>query len=567
MKRCLDIFVAGVGILVLSPLMALVSIIIFFSMGRPILFRQKRAGLHGKPFVLFKFRSMLESENDRGEVLPDEKRLTRIGKFLRGTSLDELPEFWNVLRGHMSLVGPRPLPMEYLKRYTPGQKKRHSVQPGLTGWAQVNGRNGLSWEKKFEYDIWYVSHWSLWLDIKILFLTMIRVIERQGISNSGHVTMPEFTGSPLSMSSPSIDENDVRAVTAVLKSKVLSLGPKADEFERQMAKYVGTKHAIAVSSGTAALHLIVKALGIGSGDEVLVPSFTFAASVNPILFEGATPVFVDINSETYTLDPKDLESKITPRTKALMAVDIFGHPVEWDEILGICKEHRLKIIDDSCEALGSKYREKSVGQFGEAAAFAFYPNKQITTGEGGMVVTNDDKVADFTRSVRNQGRDEMNEWLVHSRMGYNYRMDELSAALGVSQLRRIDEFLAKRERVAHLYTKRLQEFDWISPPVVKPYVQMSWFVYVITLAEGIDRDGVIQKLGERGIPSRAYFPPIHLQPYWQKRGKKRSVLPITESIARRTVALPFHNDLSESQVDFVVQTLRDSVQTGDSLAA
>lgn len=358
------------------------------------------------------------------------------------------------------------------------------------------------------------------------------------------------------MSAPDITEEDVRAVAEVVRSGRLALGPKTEEFERLVGDYVGVKHAVAVSSGTAALHLIVKALGIGPGDEVLVPSFTFVASANVILYEGATPVFVDIEPETYNLDPKDLERMITPRTKAIMVVDVFGHPAEWDDILRIGEKYGLKVIDDSCEALGAEYKGRKLGQFGDAAAFAFYPNKQMTTGEGGIIVTDDPEIARLCRSLRNQGRGEMGSWLEHERLGYNYRMTEMSAALGVSQLKRIEELLNKRERVARIYTERLAGLDFLRPPVVRPYVRMSWFVYVITLAEGLHRDPVMKAMAEEGIPTRGYFSPVHLQPYIREQlGTKEGMLPVTESAAQRTIALPFHSNLTEAEVDLVVEAL------------
>ena len=358
------------------------------------------------------------------------------------------------------------------------------------------------------------------------------------------------------MSSAEITDRDIQAVVAVLRSGRLALGPQTRAFEAALADFVGTQHAIAVNSGTSGLHLIVRALGLGPGDEVLVPSFTFAASVNAILFEGATPVFVDIEPETYNLDPADLARKVTPRTKAIMAVDIFGHPAEWDAILEVAAHHGLHVIDDSCEALGAAYKGRKLGTFGDAATFAFYPNKQITTGEGGMIVTDDDEIAGLCRSMRNQGRDAMGAWLEHVRLGYNYRMTEMSAALGVTQLPRLPSFMAKRARVAALYTERLASVDWARPPVVREHVTMSWFVYVVTLAEGLQRDAVIAGLAARGIPARGYFAPIHTQPYIREMfGDLSGTLPVTENIARRTLALPFHNDLSEGEIDRVVTAL------------
>ncbi len=365
------------------------------------------------------------------------------------------------------------------------------------------------------------------------------------------------------MSAPDLDESDFAAVMEVLRSGRLALGPRAWEFEERMSEYIGVKHAVAVSSGTAGLHLLVRALGIGSGDEVLVPSFTFAASVNAILYEGARPVFVEVEPETYTLDPEDVLRKITARTRAIMVVDTFGHPAEWDEILAIADRFGLLLIDDACEALGAVYRDKKVGRFGNGAVFAFYPNKQITTGEGGMVVTEDGELAEKLRSLRNQGRGKMSSWLEHELLGYNYRMDEMSAALGASQLCRIEHFLLKREKVAAQYTERLRQFDWVKTPVVKPHVRMSFFVYVVELAEGLDRDIVIRGLKEHGIPARGYFSPVHLMPYIREKfGFRGGELPVTERISRRTLALPFHNNLTEDEVQEVVEALQEVVERG-----
>jgi perosamine synthetase len=365
---------------------------------------------------------------------------------------------------------------------------------------------------------------------------------------------------PIHMSFPDMDEADVKAVLEVLPTGRLSIGPKIEEFERAVAAYAGVPYAVGMSSGTAALHVAVKALGIGPGDEVLVPSFTFAASVNVILYERATPVFVDVEPDTYNLDPADLERKVTPRTRAIMAVDVFGHPVEWDRVLEVARRHGLAVIDDSCEALGAEYRGTRLGSLGDAAAFAFYPNKQITTGEGGMLVTSDERIARVARSLRNQGRAEMGAWLEHERLGYNYRMDEMSAALGVSQLSRLERHVEKRRRVAGMYTERLSRFDWVRPPVVRPHVRMSWFVYVASLAEGLDRAPVMEAVEARGVPVRAYFSPIHLQPYIRAEcGLTPPELPVTEAVSRRTIALPFHNNLPEEHVERVVTALEQAV--------
>jgi perosamine synthetase len=360
------------------------------------------------------------------------------------------------------------------------------------------------------------------------------------------------------MSSPDIEAADIEAVTEVLRSDRLALGPRMREFETRLAAYVGAGHAVAVSSGTAALHLIVKALEIGPGDEVLVPSFSFVATANAILYEGATPVFVEIEPEAYTISPEDLERKITPRTRAIMVVDVFGHPARWDAIQAVAAAHGLDVIDDACEALGAEYAGARLGRLGRAAAFAFYPNKQLTTGEGGMIVTDDAELAARARSLRNQGRAETGAYLEHERLGYNYRMSELQAALGVSQLARIEKLLARRAHVAELYDELLRGVPRIRTPQVAPNVRISWFVYVVTLEPGLERDDVMRELEARGVPVRAYFPPIHRQPYIRNRlGAEPESLPLTESVAGRTLALPFHGKMERAEVELVARVLRE----------
>jgi perosamine synthetase len=376
------------------------------------------------------------------------------------------------------------------------------------------------------------------------------------------------------MSSADINEDDISAVVEVLRSGRLSLGPAQDRFERLVAEYVGVEHAVAVSSGTAALHLLVKALDIGPGDEVLVPSFTFAASVNCILYEGAIPVFVDIEPVTCNLDPADLEAKITPRTRAILAVDAFGHPAEWDEIERIARRHDLAVIDDACEALGSRYRGRPIGSMGDAATFAFYANKQITTGEGGMIVTGDSGIAEACRSWRNQGRSRMGSWLEHERLGYNYRMDEMSAALGASQMGRVDALLERRGAAARTYAHHLAPLDWLETPSVLEHAWVSWFVYVVRLAGHVDRETLIERLAAQGIPTRAYFSPVHLQPYVQGLlaagyfGKQwdwsPGSLPVTEEVSKRTLALPFHTNIPEADIHLVARELARNAPTACS---
>lgn len=373
-----------------------------------------------------------------------------------------------------------------------------------------------------------------------------------------------MTNERVNMSAPDITEGDIAAVVEVLRSGRLSLGPMQERLERSVADYCEVKHAVAVSSGTAALHLMVRALGIGPGDEVLVPSFTFAASVNCILYERAVPVFVDIEPDTYNVDPVDLERKITPRSRAVVAVDCFGHPADWEALESLAHKYDLRVIDDSCEALGARYRDRPLGSFGNAAAFAFYANKQITTGEGGIIVTNDAKIAELCRSWRNQGRGSMGTWLEHEWLGYNYRLDEMSAALGASQMERLDTILAKRAAVAQMYNDRLKDLPWVRVPFARPDVRVSWFVYVVTLEHGIDRTRVVTRLAEEGVPARSYFPPVHEQPYLRQIAQaatgglgvlKPEGLPVTLDVAGRTLALPFHSNLTTAEVDLVVDAL------------
>ena len=359
-------------------------------------------------------------------------------------------------------------------------------------------------------------------------------------------------------------ESDVEAVLKVLRSSTLALGPTLETFEKNMAEYVGVQHAVAANSGTSALHLILRALGLGSGDEVITTPFSFIASSNCILFERARPVFVDIDATTLCIDPNRIEAAITPRTKAILAVDVFGHPADWTALEQIAQHHGLALIDDSAEALGSELDGRRCGSFGKAAVFGFYPNKQITTGEGGVVLTNEAHLAALCRSMSNQGRGEENEWLKHVRLGYNYRMDEMSAALGLAQLSRIDGIIAARSQVADWYREALERVEGVEVPNVASNVKMGWFVYVIRLSKGFsrtDRDRFMSGLREAGVECRNYFAPIHLQPFYRESlGTQEGDFPITESVAARTIALPFYNRLEKKQVEYVVGVLTNLVR-------
>jgi perosamine synthetase len=371
------------------------------------------------------------------------------------------------------------------------------------------------------------------------------------------------------MSQPDITDAEVQAVTDVLRSPVLALGPRAELFERKVGARLEAPHAIAVSSGTAGLHLCMIAAGVGADDLVLTTPFSFVASANCILYERARPVFVDVDPETLTIDPAALARTMrglmraggadAGRLRAILPVHVFGQAADMDPILALGRAHGLPVIEDACEAIGAGYRGRPVGSLGEAGVIAFYPNKQITTGEGGMIVTREDRWNTLCRSLRNQGRDVFDGWLAHTRLGYNYRLDELSAALGVAQIDRLDDILARRAQVAAWYGARLADVEELTLPVVASWTtRMSWFVYVVRLAETIDRDEVIAALGRRGVPARAYFPPIHLQPFYRQRfGYRPGDFPVAERAGACALALPFFGTMSETQVDTVCGALRE----------
>ena len=375
------------------------------------------------------------------------------------------------------------------------------------------------------------------------------------------------------MSSPDLIDADRQAVIDVINTPNLSMGQRILDFEGTFCNQTGRKHAIGVNSGTAGLHLCVRAAGIGPGDLVITTPFSFVASSNVLLFENAVPVFVDIDPRTGNINPELVADavrnirKYLPRigstglmpAQAILPVDVFGQPADMDPINAIAREHGLTVIEDSCEALGAEYKSRQAGTLGDYGVFAFYPNKQITVGEGGMVVTDDDKAADFMRSLRNQGRAVGDTWLQHTHLGYNYRLDEMSAAMGVTQMHRLDELLAKREQVAAWYEARLSKIQGVEVPIVEPYTtRMSWFVYVVRFDSKIDRDALAERLKEKGVPVRPYFLPIHLQPYMAERfGWREGDFPVTEDLGRRGLAVPFSGTMTEEQVEYVCQSMRE----------
>jgi Predicted pyridoxal phosphate-dependent enzyme apparently involved in regulation of cell wall biogenesis len=357
---------------------------------------------------------------------------------------------------------------------------------------------------------------------------------------------------------PDIGSRELQLVTEVLSSDVLAMGPFTARFEAGIAELTDRREAIACSSGTAGLHLGVRAMEIGEGDEVITTPFSFIASANCLLYERAVPRFVDIEEDSLGIDPGLIEDAATSRTRAVLPVHVFGRPCRIEAVTALARRRGWAIIEDACEGLGSTVGGRPLGSFGDVAVFAFYPNKQITTGEGGMVVTDDATVADTIRSLRNQGRDTDGTWLRHVRLGYNYRLDELSAAVGVAQLERIEELRAGRARVAAAYERALAGLDWVTLPRAGAGESVDWFVYVIRLHQEIDRDRLISRLAELGIPSRPYFAPLHLQPFYRATfGFRPGDFPVTERIAASTLALPFSSRLSDEEIQYVADALVD----------
>jgi perosamine synthetase len=362
------------------------------------------------------------------------------------------------------------------------------------------------------------------------------------------------------LSRPDITEREIERVVQVLRSPHLSLGPTLREFEEVFAGHLDRRRAVAVNSGTSGLFLSLLALGIGPGDEVITTPFTFVASATTIMMTGARPVFVDIDRTSLNIDPQRVETAITDRTRAILPVEIFGNPAGFDEVEAIARRRNLALVEDSCEALGSSLHGRKVGTFGALSVFGFYPNKQITTGEGGMIVTDREDLADLCVSLRNQGRGAGSGWLAHERLGYNYRLSDINCALGIVQLSRLDEIKAARRRVASWYRELLADDERLIVPAEADGCEISWFVFVVQLTEDVEpglRDAVLEEMTRQGIQVGNYFPPVHLQPFIAERyGYRPGAFPIAESVSRRTIALPFHNRLTQDEVAIVCGTLR-----------
>ncbi len=591
-KRVMDFVAAGMGLLLLAPVLALIALAIRATMGRPVFFCQQRPGLDGRPFGICKFRTMRDARDEQGRELSDTVRLTRLGRLLRNTSLDELPELINVVLGQMSLVGPRPLLMEYLDRYSAEQARRHDVVPGITGLAQVNGRNGISWEEKFRLDVRYVDHWSLWLDFRILLTTLWKVVRREGIDAGSDVTMPEFLGTEektygkpaegsskpvlaaapprrIYLSPPHMSPHERELLLDAFDSNwIAPLGPHVDALEREFAAAVGAECAVALSSGTAALHLALMVLGVGADDEVATATMTFAATANAIRYVGATPVLIDCQPDTWGLDPELLAEELEAGLrrgrplKAVLAVDLLGHCADYDPIRRLCRFYEIPLIEDAAEALGATYGGRAAGTLGDIGCFSFNGNKIITASGGGMLVTGNRSWADKARYLATQARDACAHYQ-HSAVGYNYRMSNLLAAVGRGQLQVLGERVQKRRANYEFYREALGELPGIRFLPEHPKQRATqWLSCILVDAEefGATREDIRLALERENIESRAVWKPMHLQPVYagcRCRGGE-----VAERLFEEGLCLPSGSSLSRGDIGRVVDIIRGVARSG-----
>jgi perosamine synthetase len=559
-KRLLDL-----AILMLVALPALVigmvsAVAILLEDGRPVLFRQVRVGRDGQSFVLLKLRTMTNVRR-RHDAFPEPVDFTRAGRLLRRISIDELPQLINVLRGEMSLVGPRPTLPYQVQRYDSRQVGRLRVQPGLTGLAQVNGRNKMSWAERIEWDLRYVAHQSLRLDLAVLVSTVRVILTGDGVAGhsrvdpiarvaEGRYELTDITPS-IRLAKPDIGEEEIDAVRAVLTSGTLTGGPQNAAFEREFADRHFAAHGVTFASGTAALMAMLLAEGIGPGDEVIVPSMTFVSTASSVCHVGATPVFADIDPRSFNLEPGEIARLVTSRTRAVVTVHYAGQPGELDQLQKTCADYGLLLMEDAAQAAGADFRGIPVGTFGKSAMFSFTPTKNMTTGEGGMVLTGDAETADRLRLLRNHGQSRPYE---HVLIGYNWRLTEMQAAIGRAQLRKLDAILARKRANADWMSSRLEDVPGITPPYQLPHASSPHMLYTC-LVDG-DRDAVLDHLLRDGIEARIYFPPAHLQPIFAGHPQR---LPVTEAVAAKMLSIPMHSRLTLGELSRIADAIKEAV--------
>ena len=475
-------------------------------------------------------------------------------------SIDELPQLINVLRGEMSVVGPRPTLTYQVLRYDQRQLRRLRVRPGLTGLAQVNGRNRMSWSQRIEWDLRYVENQDLRLDMTVIARTVRAVLSGDGVA--GHArfdpisqaeerrsVVPEVTPR-IRLAKPDIGEEEIEAVREVLTSGTLTDGPQNAAFEQDFADRHGAAHGVTFCTGTAALAAMLLAENIGPGDEVIVPSMTFVSTATCVAHVGATPVFADIDPRSFNLDPGEVARLVTRRTRAVMTVHYAGQPGELDQLQKACAEHGLLLLEDAAQAAGAEFRGRPVGTFGKSAMFSFTPTKNITTGEGGIVLTGDAATAERLRLLRNHGQHRRYE---HVLIGYNWRLTEMQAAIGRVQLRKLDAILARKRAGAAWMSRRLDQVPGITPPYQVPHASSPHMLYTC-LVDG-DRDGVLDHLQRASIEACIYFPPVHLQPIFA--GQRRR-LPVTEAVAAQMFSIPVHSQLMAGELAQIADEVEEA---------
>ncbi|MDQ1505367.1 MAG: hypothetical protein QOD57_3094, partial [Actinomycetota bacterium] len=596
LKRTIDIMVAAIGLLLALPMLLIVATLIRLRMGSPVLFRQARLGLRAQSFRVLKFRTMTDDRDADGGLLPDEHRLTGLGRRLRALSLDELPQLWNVLRGDMSLVGPRPLPVTYVRRYTPAESRRHTVRPGLTGCAQVNGRNDLGWEERFAYDVWYVEQRSLWLDLKIMARTAVALARRKGISARGAATMPELrppadpgavspsAAAPVPvavspapdriwLSPPDVREPERAALLAALDSGwIAPAGPDLEAFEVELAHRCGVPFAVALSSGTAALHLALLQVGVAPGDDVLVPTATFAATANAVTYCGARPCFIDVDPVTWQLSPTLLAADLAERRQrnalpaAVVTVDLYGACPDYDAILGICAEFGVPVVEDAAEALGATFRGRPAGSFGAIGVLSFNGNKIITTSSGGALLCHDREAADRARYLATQARQPVAHY-EHTEVGFNNRLSNLLAAFGRGQLATLDERIARRRAIQARYREAFADLDGVAFPALSGAgtITNAWLT-CITLEPGVAAlrpDEIRVELERQHIETRPLWKPMHAQPVFQDNPARLDGT--ADRLFATGLCLPSGSGMSDAGLERVVEAVQAAL-AGSRLA-
>lgn len=580
-KRLFDVLSTSIAIVLLMPLLFAVALVVYFKLGWPILFQQTRAGWCGRLFTIYKFRTMTNDVDKHGNLRPDSERLTSFGKWLRTTSLDELPELWNVLIGDMSIVGPRPLLTKYLPLYSSHQQRRHEVRPGLTGLAQINGRNQSSWKERLNYDVQYVDNHNLKLDFSIIFKTVSIVLSRQGISAVGDATMPNFCGDKVedahieetrlkqnAVRWPDFSDEEVSAVSAVLKSGKVNYwtGVEVKTFESEYANFLGVKHAIAVANGTVALELAIRSLGIGPGDEVVVPSKTFIATASAVVACGAAVVTADIDPETHNLTAKTILDALSPNTRAVICVHLGGLPCEMNEILNVVHANNLYLVEDCAQAHGATYKNKPVGTLGHINTFSFCQDKIISTGgEGGLVVTNDTQLWKKAWEYKDHGKNwdllqQVNKngsfRYVHDTFGTNWRMTEMQAAIGRKQLGFLSSWLDKRRANACALKSILENCAGLKIQNEPAYARHAYYKFYVEvendcLAPGWSRDRIIYELRKEDVPvGSGSCSEIYKEKAFNIFGQQPT-LPVAERLGQSSLAFDVHPNLTVQDMEAI----------------